>query len=96
MRLGFHSLEIEVGRYNNINRENRICRMCNQTTVETEYHFLLCCTKYSDKRIKYFGATDVIKHLMSSKNKCTILKICKFIRDANSLCTDTLAMLTVS
>jgi hypothetical protein len=101
MRLSSHSLEIEVGRYSNINRENRICRMCNQNTVETEYHFLLCCTKYSDIRKKYFGATawptlEKYKHLMSSKNKCTILKICKFIRDANSLRTDTLAMLTVS
>lgn len=34
MRLSSHALEIEVGRYNNINRENRICN-----TIESEYHF---------------------------------------------------------
>jgi hypothetical protein len=101
MRLSSHALEIEVGRYNNINRENRICKLCNQNTIESEYHFLLCCTRYSEIRRKYFGATswpslNKFKCLMSSKNKCTILKICKFIRDANRIRNDTLALLTVS
>lgn len=48
----------------------------------------------------YFGATarfylNKYKHLMLTKNKCTFLKGCKFIRDVNSLRIDTLAMLTV-
>ena len=52
-RLSAHNLEIETGRFNNINRDNRICTVCNSNMIETEYHFLLCCTYYSDIRTKF-------------------------------------------
>ena len=51
-RLSSHNLEIETGRYNNIARENRICKFCNQNAIETEYHFLLCCSAYDQLRNK--------------------------------------------
>ena len=38
-----HSLEIEVGRYSNVPRENRLCKYCNLNVVESEYRFLLSC-----------------------------------------------------
>ena len=41
-RLSSHKLEIERGRYNNILRENRKCKMCNGNAIENEYHFLAC------------------------------------------------------
>ena len=40
-RLSSHSLEIETGRYTNVERNNRICRLCNMNVVESEYP--LCC-----------------------------------------------------
>ena len=51
-RLSAHSLEIETGRYNNITRENRTCKLCNTNMVESEYHFLCICPVYNDLRIK--------------------------------------------
>jgi len=75
-RLGCHELEIERGRYRNIPRQNRICTLCAQNSVEDEYHFLLCCEKYSDIRSlyipnKYYNNPSVHKFnmLMSSKNE---------------------------
>ena len=36
-RLGSHRLEIELGRITGIDRESRLCKLCN-SNVETEYH----------------------------------------------------------
>ena len=38
-----HKLEIESGRFHNIPRENRLCKLYKQGVVESEFHFLLCC-----------------------------------------------------
>ena len=53
-RLSAHSLEIEVGGYSNVPRENRLCKYCNLNVVESEYHFLLTCPKYYDLRKNTF------------------------------------------
>ena len=39
MRISDHALEIERGRYNKINREQRICRQCHLNVIEDEEHF---------------------------------------------------------
>ena len=53
LRLSSHNLAIESGRYEGIERQNRICEHCNYNTVESEYHFLLICPKYYDLRMQY-------------------------------------------
>jgi hypothetical protein len=52
-RCSAHKLNIEEGRYRNINRENRLCTKCNMKVIENEYHFLLVCPLYRDLRNKY-------------------------------------------
>ena len=44
LTLGVLQLQIELGRYQNIVRDLRICKLCNQE-VESELHFLLRCSK---------------------------------------------------
>ncbi len=39
-RCSAHSLFIETGRYQGINKEDRICQMCNLNCIEDEFHFL--------------------------------------------------------
>ncbi len=41
IRLGSHNLEIETGRFNNVIRAQRICKLCNMNCVESEYHFFV-------------------------------------------------------
>ena len=41
-RLHAHNLNIETGRYFNIDRNERKCNMCDGNYVEDEYHFILC------------------------------------------------------
>ena len=95
MRLSSHSLEIETGRYNGTDRMHRLCKLCNQNVVESEYHFLLCCTKYTDIRNKYLGhqswpSLNKFNALMSSKNSKILYKISKFIAEAFEIRTNAL------
>ncbi len=55
LRISSHRLEVEIGRYQtkNITRtkyENRLCKMCDLSDIEDEYHVLLVCPKYSKQR----------------------------------------------
>ena len=53
MRISDHFLEIERGRYRNIQREKRICQKCNLNEVEDEVHFFFICPKYIQTRIDF-------------------------------------------
>ena len=52
-RTGSHWLQIHVGRFIGMERENRICQQCNLHEVEDEEHSLLRCTRYKDIRARY-------------------------------------------
>ena len=49
-RVSSHNLQIEIGRYQNIPREERLCEICNSGEVENETHFLLFCKAYEHSR----------------------------------------------
>ncbi len=48
----YHWLSI-TGRFKNIDRELRFCRVCDKNIVEFEYHHLLHCEPLSDIRDSY-------------------------------------------
>ena len=45
-RLSSHKLNIEIGRYNKIDRQDRRCIRCNLNDIEDEFHFVLVCPDY--------------------------------------------------
>ena len=47
-------LEIGIGRYNRIPRDNRLCRAC-VNVIEDEMHFHCSCPGYNTVRALYFG-----------------------------------------
>lgn len=49
LRCGVAHLEIETGRWNNIQVEQRVCCSCPDK-VEDEQHFLVECPKYAEAR----------------------------------------------
>ncbi len=49
-KCGVLPLLIETGRYKDIPRELRICRICDSGAVESERHFLMECNALSDVR----------------------------------------------
>jgi hypothetical protein len=50
LRISAHRLEIEAGRYKNIDKRDRICTNCNLNEVEDEEHLLMTCPKYAEQR----------------------------------------------
>ena len=50
LRICAHNLEIEKGRYFQINRTERFCKICNDLEIEDESHFLWQCEKYRKER----------------------------------------------
>jgi hypothetical protein len=50
IRLSSHRLAIETGRWQKILRENRLCKYCNLSAIETESHFLFECQNYAEER----------------------------------------------
>ena len=71
-RISARSLAIETGRYEYIDRNQRTCLSCNTGMSETEYHFLLVCTKYKDLRTKYFNRYYFSWPNMQKINKFTV------------------------
>ena len=53
LRTSSHNLSIETGRYDDSDRETRICKSCNMNVVEDEYHFTLVCPHYRMLRQKF-------------------------------------------
>ncbi len=49
------SLQIEVGRCENKNVEERLCLLCNEGLVEYEQHFIFHCNYYNPKRCDFFA-----------------------------------------
>ena len=40
LRLGILPINVELGRYNGTERQNRVCPLCNKGAVEDEIHIL--------------------------------------------------------
>ena len=79
-RVTSHTLEIKFGRFMGSTRQDRICKVCNNNAVESEYHFLLCCPVYSNIRQTHLGKRFIrwpsiqkYNKTMASENKTLIL-----------------------
>ncbi len=84
LRCGVLPIKIETGRYDSIDRENRICEFCTLGEVEDEMHFICNCTLYTTLRLKLFNTVmveygnfenlnvkDKFVYLMQNKQKLT-------------------------
>ena len=92
-RCSSHSLMIEKGRHQNIDRDMRFCPLClkqNVYSVEDEFHFVCVCPSYKDIRTLYFKphwitsitTVNMFCHIMSNVDRKSIMAICKFLVSA--------------
>ena len=88
-RCSNHVLNIECGRWKNVERNERLCELCSRINIydiEDEYHFLLCCHSYNDLRNKYIPSTVCTKegfiNLMSTKDENILFNLSAFIYHA--------------
>ena len=50
LRLGILSINLELGRYNTIPRDESWCPVCPNKVVENEFHVLFSCPLYASER----------------------------------------------
>ena len=53
LRAGCLPLELEIGRWYNVPRESRICKLCTSGEVEDEVHFICSCGALKETRDTY-------------------------------------------
>ena len=64
---------IEKGRYLNLERNQRVCSMCNLNDIEDEFHFILRCPAYNDLREKKPNKDIVIDLFSNYFNSLTLV-----------------------
>ncbi|MCP3882930.1 MAG: hypothetical protein GY701_31710 [Sulfitobacter sp.] len=52
-------MHIELGRYNGVKLNERVCNVCSSGAIEDEVHFLFHCCKYDDARKRFFESTGI-------------------------------------
>ena len=100
-RLSAHNLYIRKGRHINVSRENRICRLCLMSMVESEFHFLLLCSCYSNMRRELLPSTAwpsvaIFITINATNSKCFFLNCQISFKSANTLRSQTLEDLAIS
>ena len=88
-RCGVAPLQVETGRYQGIDRCNRICSMCNLGELEDEAHVLLRCDLYNDVRqnmISYCKQFIDFDSLTDAEKLCFILSDEKMVRYSARVC----------
>ena len=97
IRTSSHKLQVETGRWENIEKHNRICKNCALDTVEDELHFLFDCSMHEIERQDLFKTVKckinvdlplghsregVIQRIFNSDNVSTLNALGKFIQHA--------------
>ena len=98
-RASNHKLMIEIGRYDQIPREDRLCSICRCNQIEDEHHFLFVCPKYSILRdefyrkikyhlpnIKQLSPIKVTTELINSPNYFVNIQMLKFTLSCLDFC----------
>ena len=62
LRIGSNKLEIEEGRWEEIVKEERVCRQCSINEVEDEYHFVARCPSNAQARTILFEKIQVLSN----------------------------------
>ena len=108
--LSNHCLAIETGhrRSINIDREDRLCQICNVEFIEDEKHFLLKCENYSDIRntflnnvfesyinTKQLSPDDLLQFTFLCEDQETINNLLKFIGQITDIREKSLQVLNI-
>ena len=90
-RVTNHALPIEVGRWENTERENRHCPFCAGNVLGDEFHYLFECHQFQTDRTKYIKNyyhrhPNVLKtqSLFNCNNKPSLQNLSTFISNITS------------
>ena len=76
-------LPIETGRWFNIERDDRICHLCN-SDVGDEFHYIFSLSAKRNEYIPNYytnrASAFSFFHLYSTKKKSLLCKLCKYLQ----------------
>ena len=90
LRAGCLPLEVKIGRWYNVPRECRICKLCASGEVEDEVHFIFCCGALKETRDTYAEslqfdfdqtASHTINEIESFMTEPKVKQFARFITD---------------
>ena len=91
-RCGNHRVPVVTGRFNGIERQNRICTLCNLNKIGDEFHYLFECPKLESNRKKYVKGYYRIRpntfkmcQLFNSESSKELLKLAKLAKEIMKL-----------
>ena len=86
-RCGNHKLPMVIGRYNNVPRNERICKLCTNQNIADEFHYVFECNFFANERKKYLDAKfrvrpNVFKmeQLFTTSNKTRLIRLATFVK----------------
>lgn len=82
LKSGILPLRLETGHYKGMNREDRLCQVCDKNKVEDEVHFLFVCKKLKTQRKAY---VKKIRAEFPSINKKDYLGLLRATLDSNHI-----------
>jgi len=85
-RCGNHRLPVETGRWQNVQRQERLCHLCESADIGDEFHYVMSCPFFKKERYKYlphYCCTNVnilkFKNVFTTVNIVLLEKLCRFI-----------------
>ena len=86
LRCSSHYLRIETDRKRNIDRNERICFLCERNEIENEYHFILICPHFDSLRTNFDSPSErKLIALMTTNDKNTLQRLAAFSFHAMTL-----------
>ena len=73
LRCGAHRLNVEVGRWGKLPRNQRLCRCCSEKRVEDDFHILLECPAFGNLRDKMQQHCDQVEiQIIMNSDDCLV------------------------
>lgn len=85
-RTGNHKMPIEIGRWNNVDIDDRKCHLCTTNSIGDEFHYLLQCPYFKRERLRllpagYWERPKILKYrnLLCISDETVLVKLGKLM-----------------
>ena len=65
-RCGGHRLPVETGRWHNVSRADRSCRLCHSADIGDAFHYIMSCNYLKQERENIYRVIAVIMSIPSN------------------------------